>query len=622
MSLGQALATAMSGLRVTQASMALVSSNVANASTPGYVRKTLDQITTTAGDLGNSVRVAGVNRELDQFVQQQLRIETSGGSYADLRSSVLTQLQSIYGTPGAAGTLEDALNNLTTAAQSLSTSSDSQAARITLINAAQSMTQQLNSMSSGIQALRQQAESGINDAVTQANTAMQTIADVNVKLQGLDPSSAAAADLMDQRDQAITNLSQLMDVRVVTNGANQANVFTNSGLQLVGVEASKLSFNQQGTVTATTQWSSNPAQSQLGSITLTFPHGGTLDLVQSNSIRSGKIAAYLDLRDKTLVQAQTQLDQFAATMASALSDKTTSGVATTGAGTATGFNVDLSQLQSGNIVHLTYTDNTTNIQHQISIVRVDDPGVLPLTDTVTNDPNDKVVGIDFSGGMSSVVSQLNTALGSAHLSFSNTGSNLTALDDGTGFAKINSASATTTVSSLIGGSAQFPLFTDGSNPYTGAITAAGSQWVGLASRLQVNPAVAGDPSKLVQYSASTFSGDTTRPDFIYQQLTSSTYLYSAQAGIGTTATPFNATLSNYAQQIVSNQGDAATAAQQLASGQDVVVNTLQQKFNEKAGINIDQEMANLLTLQNAYAANAQVMSVVKSMFQSLMQAAA
>jgi flagellar hook-associated protein 1 FlgK len=309
-------------------------------------------------------------------------------------------------------------------------------------------------------------------------------------------------------------------------------------------------------------------------------------------------------------------------MASALSDKTTSGVATTGAGTATGFNVDLSQLQSGNIIHLTYTDNVTNTQHQISIVRVDDPSVLPLASTVTNDPNDQVVGIDFSGGMSSVVSQLNSALGSAHLSFSNTGTTLTALDDGTGFAKINSASATMTESSLTGGSAQFALFTDGSNPYTGAITAGGSQWVGLASRLQVNPAVVGDPSKLVQYSASTFSGDTTRPDYIYKQLTSGTYLYSAQAGIGTTATPFNASLSNYAQQIVSNQGDAATAAQQLASGQDVVVNTLQQKFNEKAGINIDQEMANLLQLQNAYAANAQVMSVVKSMFQSLMQAAA
>src|SRR5262249_9726352 len=118
-----------------------------------------------------------------------------------------------------------------------------------------------------------------------------------------------------------------------------------------------------------------------------------------------------------------------------------------------------------------------------------------------------------------------------------------------------------------------------------------------------------------------FSGDTTRPDFIYQQLTASSYLFSPQTGLGTTTTPFKSTLTNFAQQIISNQGDSASAAKQLADGQDVVVNTLKQKFNDTSGINIDQEMANLLQLQNAYAANAQVMSVVKSMFTALMQAA-
>jgi flagellar hook-associated protein 1 len=590
MSLGQALATAMSGLRVTQASLALVSSNVANASTPGYVRKTLDQITTSSGVVGDSVRVVGVNRELDLFVQSQLRTETSGSAFADLRSSILSQLQSVYGAPGSTGTLEAALNNLTSAVQSLSTSSDSQAARITVVNAAQSLAQQLNSMSDGIQSLRGQAESGINDAVIVANTAMQTIAGVNLKLQGLDPHSAAAADLLDQRDQAINQLSHLMDIRVVVNDANQANVFTNSGVQLVGVEASRLNFDPQGTVTANTLWNSDPTKSDLGSITLTFPHGGSLDLIETNSIRSGQIAAYLDLRDKTLVQAQTQLDQFAAAMASALSDKTTSGVPAAGAGGAAGF---------------------------------DDPSVLPLSNNATLDPNDQVIGIDFSGGMASVVSQLNVALGSAHLTFSNAGSVLRVLDDGTAsnLADVNAASVTATVTSMTSGNPQFPLFADNGVPYTGAITASGNQWVGLASRIMVNPAVAGNPANLVLYSPTTASGDTTRPDFIYQQLTSATFLYSPQTGIGTTAAPFKSTLSNFAQQIVSNQGEAASAAKQLADGQDVVVNTLQQKFNSTAGVNIDQEMAQLLALQNAYAANAQVMSAVKSMFAALMQAA-
>src|SRR6478752_6443728 len=137
MGLSEALTTAMSGLRANQAALALVSSNVANAETPGYVRKTLNQIATTTADYGSSVRINGVNRELDQFVQTQLRTETSGAAYADIRSTFLANLQSVYGNPDTTGTLESALNALTTAVQALSTSPDSQSARIGVVNAAQ-----------------------------------------------------------------------------------------------------------------------------------------------------------------------------------------------------------------------------------------------------------------------------------------------------------------------------------------------------------------------------------------------------------------------------------------------------------------------------------------------------
>ena len=113
MGLSEALTTAMSGLRATQASLALVSSNVANAETPGYVSKTLNQVAGTTGDFGSSVRITGVNRELDQYLQTQLRTETSGAAYADIRSTFLANLQSVYGNPDDTGTIENAFNNLT-----------------------------------------------------------------------------------------------------------------------------------------------------------------------------------------------------------------------------------------------------------------------------------------------------------------------------------------------------------------------------------------------------------------------------------------------------------------------------------------------------------------------------
>src|SRR6266849_3346657 len=73
MSLGSALAIAMSGLRANQAALAIVSSNIANAQTPGYVTQRINQVETLTGDTGASVSVTGVNRELDQFIQAPLR---------------------------------------------------------------------------------------------------------------------------------------------------------------------------------------------------------------------------------------------------------------------------------------------------------------------------------------------------------------------------------------------------------------------------------------------------------------------------------------------------------------------------------------------------------------------
>ena len=74
------------------------------------------------------------------------------------------------------------------------------------------------------------------------------------------------------------------------------------------------------------------------------------------------------------------------------------------------------------------------------------------------------------------------------------------------------------------------------------------------------------------------------------------------------------------QQFTSAQGAAADAAAKLADGQDVVLNTLQEKMSSTSGVNIDEEMAHLLLLQTAYSANARVMSTVNEMYQTLMQA--
>jgi flagellar hook-associated protein 1 FlgK len=617
MSLTQALTSALSGLQVNQASIAMVAANVANADTPGYTRKIVNQVS-TGGSTSIGVRVSDIQREIDLYIQRQLRVENAGASYADTRARMYSQLQEIYGQPGSDTALESVYNSFTSALQVLSTSPDDPGARTAVVNSAQLLTQQLNQLSTSIQGQRANAELAIADAVNRANEAMTQIASLNQQIAGSTPGDSATAALMDQRDSYIDQLSQLMDINVLQGDHNQVTIFTSSGTQLVGNQAAQLSFDAVGTMTPASQWSANPSLRGVGTIMLIPPAGTPVDLIQNRAIRSGTIAAYLQMRDQDLVQAQNQLDALAAGMAQALSDKTTAGSPVSPL-PQNGFDIDVSALSEGNTITINYTDTATSTPHTMTLVRVDDPAALPLSDTATATANDTVFGIDFSAGMASVITQINAAFTGTGMVASNpSGTTLEILDDGAAnTVDVNSVSSTTAVTGLAGGSAEFPLFTDGSAPYTGAITSRGSQVTGLAARIAVNPAVAADPSSLIIYQAGTAAGDSTRPDFMLQQLTGASLTFSPNTGIGTVSAPFIGSLTTYLRQVVSQQGEAASSANNLKQGQDVVLNALQQRFNEASGVNVDQEMANLLSLQNSYAANARVLSAVKEMLDTL-----
>src|SRR5262245_14808934 len=616
MSLSQALATAVSGLRATQTGLALVSDNIANQETPGYIRKT----PVVTQNVTGGVSVDAINRELDQYIQRQLRSESSGSSYADLRAQFYSRLQSIYGVPGSTAALESMLGDFTTSLQTLATSPDSGAARGQVLNTAQALTQQLQSSSVAIQGLRSDAEQGLTDAVSRANQAIQRIVQINRQI-GVS-KDAGTAGLLDERDRNIDELSQLMDITVVPGDNNQVTVYTGSGIQLAGVTASTLSFDGRSSLDAMSHWDSDPTERSVGTLTLTGSTGNSVDLIADHSIRSGQIKAYLEMRDDTLVQAQAQLDQIAAGLARSLSDQTVSSTAASSP-PQSGFDLDLTGLLAGNSISMTYTDRSTGAQHALTFNRVDDPAALPPKDSATLASNDKVVGIDFSGGMASIISQINAVLGASGLQASNpAGNTLRILDDGSANrVDLNSLSATRTVNTLTGGTPELPFFQDANQPYSGAITSGGPQSLGLAGRLVVNASLIADPSRLVVYQTSpqTPAGDTTRANFILDRISNAQLSFSPDAGIGTTAAPFTGSLPAYLRQMISQQGEAADSASRLKEGQDVVFNSLQARFNDVSAVNIAVEMANLLNLQNAYAANARVASTVKAMLDALMR---
>jgi flagellar hook-associated protein 1 len=613
MGLSQALSAALSGVTATQQALSVISGNVANANTAGYVDESVSEVAvSTSGQQGVTVDTTGINRNLNTLLQNQLWTETSGGSYADTVSQMYQQLQEMYGSPSSSSSLSAIYSNFTTAAQALSTNPSSYSAQTQVTGTAQVLAQNLNAMTSTVQGMRTQAEQGVAADVQTANTAIADIAKINQQL-GSAPPDSATATLEDQRDQDIQQLSQLMNVTVVRGDNNQISVYTGTGQQLVsGVNASTLSFSNVGTLTANTLWSADPSQDEAGTITLTTTAGTTSDLVAQGAFQSGEIGAYLQMRDTILPQAQDQLDELANQMSQALSNQTTSGTAVT-SGSQAGFGVDISGVLPGNTLQLTYTDSS-NVQHTVNVVALGQGGTLPTSTS----GNNQTIGVDFSGGASSVAAQLNAALGTS-LQFSATSATGLQVLNRTAGTSVNALSATTTATSMTSGNSALPLFLDGTQPITGALTSSGSQTTGLAGRITVNPALTASPSSLVTYASNTAAADPTRPNFILNQLNNASLTFSAATGIGSASAPYNGTLTNYMSAVISQQSQAANAATNLQQGQDTVLSALQQRFNDQSGVNIDTEMSNLIALQNAYGANARVMTTIQEMMTTLLQ---
>ena len=162
-------------------------------------------------------------------------------------------------------------------------------------------------------------------------------------------------------------------------------------------------------MTAAAQWSADPSQRGVGTLTLTSPNGSSVDLIQSNAIRSGQIAAYLQMRDQDLVQAQNQLDAIAVGHGHGAVGQDHRPARAVTSGIAERLRCRYRQPVGRQHDHDQLYGCADQTPHTITLVRVDDPSALPLSDSATATPNDKVFGIDFSGGIGSVLGQINAA---------------------------------------------------------------------------------------------------------------------------------------------------------------------------------------------------------------------
>lgn len=621
-----ALTTATAGLRVTQSQIGVVSQNIANVGTAGYVRRTLSPVTSGIGNAG--VATGTIARAIDAAALKQLRSETSGAAYTSLMAEIHTQLDALYGRPGDASALDGMFNSFTLSLQTLAANPTSTAARATVLSAASGLATTIGSAADGVQALRSGLEAQLAADTEEASGLLARLAKLNTRIGATPQSDPSRPDLEDQRDQALTSLSGLMDINAVTLSDGTVSVLTGSGVTLLDhANAATLSFSARGTLSANALYSGDPERSGVGTVVAKTPGGGQIDLIASGAIRSGAMAAAIELRDAVLPQAQRQLDDLAAGLSRAMSDRLATGTPSSDGG-GSGFDIDLTGLSAGNAVTLTVQNGST----QRNIILMPFTGTPPdsISAAETDDPEATVIPFRLpggDGGPATVAEAVAAALqdGGYSVSAPPGGAAGAVRILASGSTKLLSVSASvtqvTSATDTRSGKPQIPLFVDGQagTLFTGSFDG-GSQLTGFAQRITLNPAVAGNAASLVGISGTgTSTGDSTRPQALHAALTGAQRTFSAASGIGGIDAPTKSSVADFVQSVIAAQGSAAAAAQDLDEGQTIALSTAQGRFASASGVNIDEEMSNLIALQQAYTANARVLTAARDMLDTLLR---
>ena len=571
MSLTIALKVAQSGLALAEKQLSTTASNITNADTPGYTSKTYEATTYTSGTvtMPSGGKVQG---SLDYYIARSVVSTNSANQAASTTSGYLDDYSASYG--GTDGTsLSGTLDNLLSALQSDTTTGASQSS---IVSAAQGFADQLNSLTESLQSQRTQADGQIGDTVNDANQQLTEIASLNQQIAKASASGGDTADLEDQRMQALQNLSSDMGVQYYIDSNNQMSVYTAGGATLVSQSgAAQLSFTPTANVN-----SSMGYPGQLSGISV---NGQDI----TANIQSGTLGALLTLRDSTLPQEQSKLDTLADTASTTLNSVLNQGASLPPRTTLTGDTTVAGSdaFSATGSVRIALTDSSGKVA---SVTDLDLSGLTTVDQVV-----DAINGI---AGLSANVTN-------GRLTITSTDSSL-----GVSLNEMDSS---------VGGSGEGFSQYFGLNDLFAGSGAAGIQ---VSSYLTANSGALAtgqlsNSATLAAGDRGIASGDTSIQTALANALTTS-QSFPAAGNLGSK----NTTLANYAATLVSGAATMASNADANAQTAETSYNYYSDAYSSATGVNIDEETANMTALQNAYAANAQLIATVREMYQSLLQA--
>jgi flagellar hook-associated protein 1 FlgK len=579
MSLTSSLYTALTGLQTNQSAMRVLSNNVTNANTPGYTRKIAELQSRVVAGTGAGVQLGTVSRYVDQALQGQLRNATSDYNGLDVRQQFFQRMQDMFGSPDSNSSLAALLSGYSTSVTALTTNPESVALRLDVVTNAQRAAQTLNSMSSNTQQLRQEADSQITDSINIVNDQLQTVDKLNDEIVANKLRGLETGDLEDQRDLAVSKISEQMDIASYTRDNGQLVVFTKSGRTLLDGEPALLSHTPASALQAAVTYPSG-----IDGITV----NGT-DI--TNEIGSGKLAALVEMRDTTLPNMTAEINQLATKLRDEVNEIHNQGTGMPAAQTLTS-----SRPQTGTAATLTGT---------VTVTLLNPDGTAAFSGSMPAPATLDAAG--FSTALNTVLSGFGVGA-----SASNGGGTLTLDGGGYGIAITGGTvdpgggADTTNVSDYF----HLNDFFVGDDP-TGA---------DLAAVLKVRDDIVDDPSLMsrgaLQQDASlnwyVGSGDSSVVTALADKLASAT-AFTATGNLPASSTSF----SDYAANILSQNASAASQVDSDHSFTQSLKSEIENRFGSESGVNTDEELSNMIVLQNAYAASGRIMTTVSQMFDVL-----
>ena len=580
MSLTSSLYTALTGLQTNQSAMRVLSNNITNANTPGYTRKIAELQSRVIAGTGAGVQMGSIDRYVDQALQVQLRNTTSDFNGLDVRQQFFQRMQDMFGSPESNSSLAAMMSDYATSVTALTTNPESVSLRLDVVTNAQRAAQNLNSMSADTQQLRQEADSQISDAVGIVNTQLTTIDKLNDQIVAAKLRGIETGDLEDQRDLAVSKISEQMDVSTYTRDNGQMVIFTKAGRTLLDGDPSPLTHTPAASLQA--------AVTYPGSIDGITVNGADI----TNEIGSGKIAALVELRDTTLPNLTSELNQLATKLRDEVNKIHNQGTGLPAAKTLTS-----SRPQTGTAASLTGTVTVTLLNPDGTAAF---SGAMPAPGT-----------LDAAG----YATALNTVLAGFGVGASATNSGGTVTLDGGGTYGIAITGGTVDP----GGGAPTTNLSDylhlndfyvGTDP-TG---------VDLAAVLKVRDDINADPSlmsrgALQQDAALNWyvgAGDSSVVTALAAKLTTGTS-FAATGNLPAASTSF----ADYASNILSQNASAAAQTDNDHSFTLSLKSEIESRFGSESGVNTDEELSNMIVLQNAYAASGRIMTTVSQMFDVL-----